>query len=200
VSEEYNVENQSEENNAAIRKTKIRKEIISWVSVLVFAVLAAVFINRVIIVNARVPTSSMRNTINEGTRLVAFRLSYVFSDPERLDVIVFDSPDGSDILYVKRIIGMPGETVEIINGQVFIDGSNEPLYEWYLFEAPRGQSLTHQTFIIPEDSFFVMGDHRNDSKDSRGLGMNPWDNLFIHRDNILGRAAFTYFPRIGIIR
>jgi len=179
----------------------VGREILSWVILIAIAVIAATFINNVLIVNATVPTGSMENTIMSHTRLVAWRLSYTFSDPERLDVIVFESPDGEDILYVKRIIGMPGEQLDIIGGQVFINGSQTPLDEWYLLEAPNN-SLADQSFQIPEGTFFVMGDNRNDSKDSRGLGWNPWENLFIPVENILGRAAFSYWPfnRIGIIR
>jgi signal peptidase I len=180
----------------------IKKEIFSWVKLIALAVLLAFFINNVIIVNASVPTGSMRATIMEGTRLIGFRLSYVFSEPERFDVIVFRSPDGTDILYVKRIVGLPGERIDIVNGEVFINESLIPLDEWYLYEPPSGLSLITQSFIIPENSFFVMGDHRNDSKDSRGLGGDPWQNLFIPRGNIIGRAAFSYFPfsQIGSIR
>ncbi|MDR2166665.1 MAG: signal peptidase I [Clostridiales bacterium] len=178
----------------------IRKEILSWISLLALAVLLAFFINNVIIVNASVPTGSMRATISEGTRLVAFRLSYLFSEPERFDVVVFSSPDQTGISYVKRIVGLPGDRLEIVGGRVFVNGSDEPLYEWYLYEPPGGLSLTPQNFTIPENSFFVMGDNRNDSRDSRGLGRDPWNNLFVPRENIMGRAAFSYFPRIGSIR
>ena len=177
------------------------REILSWVILIAVAIIAATFINSVIIVNATVPTGSMENTIMSHTRLVAWRLSYTFSEPERLDVIVFESPDGEDVLYVKRIIGMPGERIDIIGGQVFVDGNGTPEYEWYLKEEPHTW-LEDQSFQIPEGHFFVMGDNRNDSKDSRGLGWQPWESLFIPEDNILGRAAFSYWPlnRIGIIR
>ena len=178
------------------------RELISWVVMLGSAVLIAYFINTVIIVNASVPTGSMRNTIPEGARLVAWRLSYSFNNsPERLDVIVFECPDGSDTLYVKRIIGMPGETISIRGGQVFIDGAAEPLDEWYLMEPPAGPSLIDRSFVVPDASFFVMGDNRNDSRDSRqGPEENGWQNRFVPEGNILGRASFTYFPRVGRIR
>jgi len=174
------------------------KEIISWVIVIAVAIIAATLINRVIIVNATVPTGSMENTIMSHTRLVAWRLSYAFSEPERLDVIVFESPDGEDILYVKRIIGLPGETIEIVAGEVFINGNL--LDEWYLKGMPH--ELDQEARIIPEGHFFVMGDNRNNSKDSRGLGAMPWVNQYIPRENILGRASFSYWPlnRMGIIR
>ena len=183
-------------------KRPLWREILSWGIMLGSAVLIAWFINTVIIVNASVPTGSMRNTIQEGTRLVAWRMSYRFgNEPQRLDVIVFESPDGTDILYVKRIIGLPGERIDIINGQVFIDGATEPLDEWYLMEPPAGSSLINLSLTIPENSYFVMGDNRNGSRDSRQeISSGGWHNRFVHIDNILGRASFTYFPRIGRIR
>jgi len=174
------------------RSQKIKKEIFSWIRVLLFAATAAIIINNVLIVNAAVPTGSMRETIAVQSRLVAFRLSYLFSEPERLDVVVFRFPDDESELHVKRIIGLPGDRVDIVNGLVFINQSLEPLDEWYLPEPPREQNLTFQ---VPENSFFVLGDNRNYSLDSRG-----WQNTFLPRENILGRAAFTYFPSIGLIR
>jgi signal peptidase I len=191
---EANMEsNEVNENNEGMsRGEKIRKEIFSWVRVLLFAAAAAFVINNVLIVNAAVPTGSMRDTIAVQSRLVAWRLSYIFSEPQRFDVVVFRFPDDESELHVKRIIGMPGDRVDIVGGQVFINESTEPLDEWYLLEPPRDQNLT---FNVPEDSYFVMGDNRNNSTDSRG-----WNNTFLPRENILGRAAFTYFPSIGIIR
>jgi len=178
----------------------IFKEILSWVMVVGFAILAAFLINTQLIVNASVPTGSMRNTINEGTRLVAWRLSYKFAAPQRLDVVVFQSPDDTGTLYVKRIIGLPGEQLDIIDGMVYVNGSAIPLDEWYLAEPLRGQSLMQQHFVVPEGRYFVMGDNRNDSKDSRGFGFDAWQNQFIPQENILGRAAFSYFPRVGSIK
>lgn len=182
-----------ETNNNISRDNKIKREIFSWLKVLIFAVLIAVFINNVLIVNASVPTGSMRNTIAEQSRLVAFRLAYLFSPPDRFDVVVFRFPDDESLLFVKRVIGLPGERVDIINGQVFINESAVPLDEWYLLEPALAEA--GRTFVVPEDSFFVLGDNRNDSNDSRG-----WINTFLPLENILGRALFSYFPTIGIIR
>ena len=183
----------NETSGSPTRGEKIMKEVFSWLRVLIFAAAAAFIINNVLIVNASVPTGSMRETIAVQSRLVAFRLSYLFSPPNRFDVIVFRSPDDESILFVKRIIGLPGERVDIINGQVFINENAIPLDEWYLLEPVQQQP--DMTFFVPEDSFFVLGDNRNDSNDSR-----RWTNTFLPRDNILGRAVFSYFPTIGIIR
>jgi signal peptidase I len=203
-----NLNEQSKQNEQS-KKTKqkpksIIKEILSWVILVAVAISIAYLINTTIIVNASVPTGSMRPTINEGTRLVAWRLAYAFSEPQRLDVVVFRSPDNTGVLYVKRVIGVPGERIEIVDGKVYVGGymgeGSRPLDEWYLAEPPRGPSLMNQSFEVPAGSYFVMGDNRNDSKDSRGLGFDSWQNLFMPIENILGRASFSYFPRIGLIR
>lgn len=85
---------------------KAKEELVSWIKTIVLAVAIALFINFVIIVNATVPTGSMENTIMAGDRVIASRLSYTFSDPERGDVVIFKYPDDEDVLYVKRIIGL----------------------------------------------------------------------------------------------
>jgi len=175
------------------QKPGILREILSWVFVLVIAAAIALFIRNVVIVNAVVPTGSMLNTIPEHSRLVAFRLSYTFSDPSRGDVVVFRFPDDESVLHVKRIIGLPEETVNIIGGLVYIDNATEPLDEWYLMETPIPQNMT---FEVPAGHFFVMGDNRNFSLDSRS-----WQTTsYLPQENILGRAIFRYWPRVGLIR
>jgi len=176
------------------------KEIRKWVVSMGLAVLFGYFINSFVIVNATVPTPSMNDTIMAGNRVFGNRLAYVFSNPQRFDVIAFSCPDGGETTYLKRIIGLPGETLEIRGGEVFVNDNIMPLDEWYLLEPPAGWSLINQRFYIPHDSYFVMGDHRNNSKDSRGLGANAWENLFIPRDNILGRVFFTFFSNAGRVR
>jgi len=169
-----------------------RREIISWAKVIVFAVLAAYLINSFVLVNASVPTGSMEDTIMTGDRIVAFRLSYLFSEPQRFDIIVHRFPDDEETLFIKRIIGIPGDTVEIIGGRVFLNGSSDPLYEPFIKGSPHGD---FGPFNVPENSFFMLGDNRNHSSDSR-----EWINRYVHRDQILGRAVFGYFPRIKMLR
>ncbi len=144
------------------------------------------FINTIIL-NAVVPTGSMKNTINPNDRIIANRLAYLFSEPKRFDIIIFPYPDDEDIIYVKRIIGLPGETVEIIDGEVYINGSETPLYDYFVtVEKPTGN---FGPYVVPDDCYFVLGDNRNDSKDSR-----YWENKFVSKDKILGKVIFKYYP------
>ena len=108
-------------------KSKVLEEIFSWIKVIIFAVIFALFINQVVIVNASVPTGSMENNIMAGDRIVAFRLAYLFDEPKRFDIVVFPNPDDESTLFVKRVIGLPGETLEVKDGKVYIDGALTPL-------------------------------------------------------------------------
>ena len=164
----------------------ISKEVFSYVKTIAFAIFAALIITNVVIVNAEVPTGSMENTIQKQDRLIAFRLAYLFERPDRYDVIVFRSPDDITTLFVKRIIGLPGEEVEIIDGMVFIDGSDEPLIDAFTKEESSGN---FGPYIVPPGMYFVLGDNRNDSSDSRF-----WTNRFVARDQILGKAVIRYYP------
>lgn len=167
-------------------KSEVNKEVISWVKTIVFAVIFAMLINNFIIVNASVPTSSMESTIMPGDRIVAFRMSYVFSDPKRFDVVVFKFPDDEKKLFVKRIIGLPGETVEVKDGKVYINDELLEDDEKYIKEEAFFNS---GPYLVPEDKYFMMGDNRNMSEDSRF-----WKNTFLSREKILGKVIFKYFP------
>ncbi len=171
----------------------IKTEIISWIKTIGSAIILALFITTFIIVNARVPSGSMENNIMTNDRIIANRLSYLFSEPKRFDVVVFKYPDDEKVLFVKRVIGMPGETVEIIDGRVYIDGSDEPLPdEIYLKEKAVGD---FGPFEVPEGHYFMMGDNRNESKDSR-----KWENKYLAKDKILGKVIFKYYKGFGLIK
>ena len=172
-------------------KSVIISEILSWTKLIVFTLLLAVVLNQVVIVNASIPTGSMESAIMPNDRIIAFRLSYLFSDPERFDIVIFRYPDNESLLYVKRIIGLPGETVTIRNGQVFIDDSQIPLRDDFINEPARGD---YGPFLVPENSYFMLGDNRNNSEDSRA-----WANPFVNRDGILGRAIFRYHRGFALL-
>lgn len=177
------------ENKKNLKIDKIKKEVISWITTIVSAIIIVYLITTFVIVNAKVPTGSMKNTIMPNDRLIAFRMSYMFSEPEREDIVVFRYPDDEEVLYVKRIIGLPGDTVDIVDGKVYINGSDEPLIEDYVtVEEMQG---SWDTFEVPEDCYFMLGDNRNDSNDSR-----YWTNPFVSKDKILGKVVFKYYPKI----
>lgn len=169
-------------------KNSLFKEIMSWVIPFAAAILAALLIKNYLIINADVPTGSMENTIMPGDRFVGNRLAYIKSGANRGDIVVFRYPDNEKEIYVKRVIGLPGETVVIDDGKIYIDGSTEPLEEDYLKEEWTVATGPY-TFEVPEDSYFVMGDNRNDSWDAR-----YWTNTYVTKDKILGKALFVYWP------
>lgn len=172
----------------------ILQELFSYVKILCVAIVLALLINNYVIVNASVPTGSMNNTIMEGDRLIGFRLSYLFSEPKRGDIIIFKFPDDTSQKFVKRVIGLPGDIIEIkpekdgVN--VYVNG--EKLNEPYLKEEMKTDS--NATFIVPNDSYFVMGDNRNDSKDSRF-----WKNTYVPKDYIIAKAVLKYYSEVELL-
>lgn len=127
--------------------------------------------------------------------IFGFRLSYINSTPERGDIIIFKFPDNENERYVKRVIGLPGEKVTIKEGQVFINESTEPLKEEYIKEEWTNAAGPYE-FEVPEGCYFVMGDNRNNSYDSR-----YWTNTYVKEEQIIGKALWIYYPfsRFGAI-
>ena len=195
-----------------------KSEIISWIQILVAAAAIAFVLNTFIIANSRVPSASMENTIMTGSRVIGSRLSYHFHEPERGDVVIFvfgydcktcgttyqETPEGvcpvcgradkrnSTIYYVKRIIGMPGDTIDIKDGHVYLNGSDTPLEEPYLHEEMETPKELH--YEVPEGQYFMMGDNRNYSLDAR-----YWQNHYISRDKMVAKVFFEYFPTPKVI-
>lgn len=182
-----------EETGEEEQEFSLKKEIISWIQVIAAAVVIALVLNNFIIANSRVPTGSMENTIMSHSRVIGSRLSYLTGDPDRGDVVIFRFPDDESVYYVKRVIGLPGETVEVIDGKVYIDGSETPLDEPYLPEPMEG---SYGPYEVPEGCYFMMGDNRNNSLDARF-----WDNTFVKKEKIVAKVLFCYYPlsRMGAI-
>lgn len=174
------------------RENSLLKIIFDWVKIVFIAVVIALILNKFVIANAIIPSGSMETTIMTGDRVIGLRVSYLLSEPERGDIVIFKYPDDESKLYIKRIIGLPGDKVEIIDGLVYINDSEEPLDESYLTVAPKGDFGPYQ---VPEESYFMLGDNRNVSKDSR-----YWDNTFVKEDKIVAKAYFRYYPSLGIIK
>jgi len=134
--------------------------------------------------------SSMEPNFHDGECIMVNKVSYRSSDPQRGDVIVFDPPFESSYPFIKRVIGLPGETVEIKGGKVFINGM--PLDEEYIMAPPNDPMSARE---VPDNEYFVLGDNRNNSTDSS----KGWT---VARDNIIGKAWFIYWPpdKWGIVK
>lgn len=167
-------------------RRSIAGEIGSWISIIAVAMLIAILLTRFIVVNAKVTSGSMETTIMTGDRLIGLRTSYWFSDPQRGDVVFFYSPDNESEIFVKRVIGVPGDVVEIKSGVTYVNG--EALSETYLRETPAVQDFG--PYEVPEGCYFMMGDNRNNSNDSR-----YWQHTYVERSKILGKAEWIYYPR-----
>lgn len=172
---------------------------------IIFVVIVVLVVNNVVLINAKIPSESMEKTIMTGDRIFGFRLAYGLNidlfgkhiskkvkDPERFDIIIFKYPDDEDQLFIKRLIGLPGETVEIKDGKVYINGSDTPLDDSFVPETPIG---SYGPYTVPEDSYFMLGDNRNRSKDSRF-----WDNTFVTFDEIVGKAVIRYYPFVKLLK
>lgn len=137
--------------------------------------------------NAVVVSASMEPLLPTGSRILANRLAYRFNTkPERFDLVLFKDVTSGQ-LFAKRVIGLPGETIEIKDAKIYIDANPEALSEDYLMEDM--EVMPHQVFTIPNDSYFLLGDNRNHSYDSR-----YWAEPYVHRDSILGRVWVLYQP------
>lgn len=177
-------------------KRPLWREILDYVIIIIAAYLIALFVTSFIIINCRIPSGSMENTIMTGDRVIGLRLTYTFGKPQRGDIAVFYAPEKALLLngkeegtlYIKRVVGLPGDTIEVKNHRIYINGSEEPLDEPYLEESFHTNRLANfGPYTIPEGQYFMMGDHRDNSSDSRAWGTVP-------EDSIVAKALFTYWP------
>ena len=138
---------------------------------------------------------SMENTLDDGDQLIVDKLTYRFHDPERFDIIVFPFRYKDNTYYTKRIIGLPGETVQIVDGEIYING--ELLEESYGREVMQDAGLAAEPITLGDDEYFVLGDNRNYSSDSRDPSV-----ALIHRKEIIGRAWLRIWPlnSFGILK
>jgi len=177
---------------------KVMKEIISTavylLGVLCLTYLVITFVGQRTEVNGE----SMEPTLSNGDNLIVDKISYRFTSPKRFDIIVFPFQYAENTYYIKRIIGLPGETVQIdANGVIYING--EVLEESYGREIIRSENLgiASNPITLGEDEYFVMGDNRNNSTDSRTQIVGN-----IHKDDIIGRAWIMIWPlsKFGILK
>ena len=170
----------------------IMEELWEYIKMIIFVVVVVFIVNNVLLITAKIPSESMEDTIMTGDRIFGNRLAYINKDPQRFDIVIFKYPDDETQLFIKRVIGLPGETVEIRDGKVYIDGSETPLDDSFTPEPPQGDWGPE---VVPEGSYFMLGDNRNRSKDSRF-----WTNTFVKKEKILGKAVLRYFPSPKLIK
>lgn len=167
---------------------KILKEIYDWSLVFLIALVASLFIKNTVVASAEVPTGSMEETVMTGSRIFINRLAYVSDNPQRGDIVAFTYPDDGKSLYLKRIMGLPGEVIEGRDSKIYINGVQIQDYVENSGDADFGP------YEIPENCYFMMGDNRNNSWDSR-----YWNNKFVEREAIMGKVSLEYFPEIKVL-
>jgi signal peptidase I len=176
--------------HATAPRTRLRT-IVEWALVIGGALLVALIVRTFFVQAFWIPSDSMEPTLHEGDRVLVNKLSYKLHDVHRGDVVVFRRPaaaaSGDDDIedLIKRVIGLPGDTVETVDGVIYING--KPLPEPYLPKGTRSDSPPVQRQVIPKDEYFVMGDNRGNSQDSRFFG--PIDGGLI-----VGRAFMRIYP------
>ena len=159
--------------------------------VLVITFLIITFVGQ----RTHVSGESMKNTLDHGDQLIVDKITYRFQKPLRYDIIVFPYKYEENTYYIKRIIGLPGETVQIADGEIYING--EVLRETYGREVIRDPGTAAEPVTLKEDEYFVLGDNRNASSDSREPSVGV-----IHREDIVGRAWIRIWPlnKAGILK
>ena len=169
------------------RRSRVIKYIIKsliWIIIIGAAVTGGWAVTRFCIEKTNVVGNSMEGTLFDGDKILINLLSYKNDAPERFDVIVFEKNGKEHSYYgVRRVIGLPGERVQIINGRVYING--EALDEPMNVAPMKIAGLAEEEIVLDEDEFFVLGDNRNDSEDSRFTSMGN-----VLREEIIGRAWF----------
>lgn len=183
----------TDENQMDSEEKKINtyKSIITFSAYLCGAFLIAFLFIHFVAQRTTVDGTSMYDTLDDGDELIIEKLSYRFGDVERFDIVVFDIYDaarGGEVRYIKRVIGLPGETVQIKDGLIYIDGEVlEEDYGYYINDIPMNGYNASEEIYIEDGEYFVMGDNRNFSKDSREIGC-------IKKEDIEGRAFFRMLP------
>lgn len=190
-------------------KPKTKSVVREWIESIVVAFILAMVIRTFVIQAFKIPTGSMRPTLLEGDLILVNKFIYgakipftelrlpVARQPKRGDVLVFIYPQDRKKDFIKRLIALPGETVEIKNGSIYINDKPliEPVFNQRYYYNRGDLAREGEKIVVPGDSFFVLGDNSASSKDSRYWG-------FLPRKNILGKAMLIYWPpgRIRIIR
>lgn len=187
---------QKEQQKPAEKETNMLKETISFAIYIGIVFLLTYLVIHYVGQRTQVSGSSMEATLSDGDNLIVDKITYRFHDPERFDIIVFPYKYEKNTFYIKRIIGLPGETVQIDDeGDIYIDG--EVLEESYGREVMLNPGEAEDPVKLEEDEYFVLGDNRNASSDSRDPSVGK-----ILGEDIVGRAWLRIYPfnKVGFIK
>ena len=173
---------------------EIIKELAGWLLYIVLIIAPTWIVVTFVGQRTEVSGSSMETTLSDKDQLIVDKMTYRFRDPKRYDIVVFPYQYQDNTYYIKRIIGLPGETVQILSGMVYIDGMR--LDEHYGNEIMENPGIAEEPLTLGEDEYFVLGDNRNNSSDSRASDVG-----LIHRKDLIGRAWIRVWPlsQIGVI-
>lgn len=171
----------AEKEGWGMEERSIWRELISWILYLAVIVGLSFLIITFVGQRSRVDGHSMETTLHDGDNLIVDKLSYRFRDPKRFEIVVFPYQYRENTYYIKRIIGLPGETVQVVDGYVYING--ELLDEHYGNELMEDPGIAAEPITLGEDEYFVLGDNRNHSSDSRDPSVGV-----IYKDDLIGRA------------
>ena len=156
-------------------------------AIIIYVILVVIFIVlfQTVFMLSFIPSSSMEGTIRTNSVVFSTRYDVDEEDLERYDILTFIAPDDPEITYIKRLIGLPGETIEVKEGKVYADGVE--LDDSFIkdFQNQVGDGI----YTVPEGCYFFLGDNRNNSKDSRF-----WDNPYVPIEDIKAKAKFIIFP------
>ena len=175
-------------------KNSFFKELLGWVLYIGIIIGLTYFIVTYVGQRTMVSGDSMETALQDGDNLIVDKISYRFREPERFEIIVFPYRYAENTYYIKRIIGLPEETVQIIDGYVYIDG--ERLEENYGLECMESAGIAADPIVLGKDEYFVLGDNRNNSSDSRVSSVG-----ILKREELIGRAWVRIWPlnKIGVI-
>lgn len=175
-------------------ETKKKNETLEWVKALLIAFGIFAIIRLFLFTPIVVDGISMMPTLEHGDKMIVNKISYTIGEPDRFDIVVFHAPEGKD--FIKRVIGLPGDTVEYKDDVLYINGKKyeEPYLDTYKKEISEGTLTEDFTLVekiqretVPEGYVFVMGDNRRKSKDSRHIGA-------VNIDEVIGSTKFVFWP------
>ena len=174
----------------------ILRELAGWIVYILIIIGLTYLIITFVGQRTRVSGSSMETTLSDGDNLIVDKLSYRFREPKRFDIIVFPYQHEENTFYIKRIIGLPGETVQVADGYVYVDGE-QLTSDVYGAEVMDSPGIAAEPIELGEDEYFVLGDDRNHSSDSRDPSVGV-----LKRENLIGKAWVRIYPfdKMGVIR